>query len=122
MTYDIINKIANNQKISSEEIRIIASGLKTKTLIGAIDGSEKRGNQVGGWTLYDTKQDKLISGSAPIPGHPLTANSTRPEQGIQISILHIILIAAQTHNIHSSKVKIYIDNISSFIHTTKHKR
>ena len=53
--YNIINTLANNQKISTEEIRNIATGLKTQTLIGATDGSEKNGNQAGGWTLYDTK-------------------------------------------------------------------
>ena len=96
--------------------------MKTQTLIGATDGSEKNSNQAGGWTLYDTKQETLVSGSAPIPGHPLTANSTRPERGIQIIVLHIILLAAQTHKIHTSTVKIYIDNISSYLHTIKPKK
>ena len=73
----------------------------------------------GGWTLYDTHRQKLITGSATIPGNPISSNSTRPERGIQISILHAILLSAQTHNIKSGKVTIYIDNIMSFTKTTK---
>ena len=41
MTYNLINKIANNQNLTQEEIAIIATGLKFNTLIGVTDSIEK---------------------------------------------------------------------------------
>ena len=91
------------------------------TLIGATDGLEKDGKMVGGWTLYDTQQPKLVTGTTPILGNPLTSNSTQPEQGIQVSLLRDILLAAQTNTFKSGKVRIYIDNITSFAQTKNHQ-
>ena len=49
--------------------------------IGATGGTVKDGKETGSWTLYHTKKDKTVEGSAPIPNNPITINSTRPEQG-----------------------------------------
>jgi hypothetical protein len=117
--YDKINKIANNTNLTKRDIKIIANGLSNNTLIGATDGTAKEGKETGGWTLYDTNKDKIVEGSTPIPNNPTTTNSTRPERDIQISILHTILLTAQHYNIKSSKVPIYINNISSFTQTIK---
>lgn len=117
--YSLINTIANNQNLMQEEIAITAIYLLNNTLIGATDGSEKDGKQAWSWTLYDKKRDKFIEGSASVSGNPFTANSTRSKCGIQISTLHAIILSAQAHKIHSSKVYIYVDNISSFIKTKK---
>lgn len=61
------------------------------------------------------KKDKIIEESASVSVNPITANSTRPECVMQISILHTIFLFTQTHKVHSIKLHIYIDNISSFI-------
>ena len=84
----------------------MAMVLTSGTLVGAIDGTEKDRKQAGGCTLYDTKRKQHITGTVPIPGNPMAINSTRPERGIKVSILHAIILAAQTYKIKSSMVKI----------------
>ena len=80
---------------------------------------QKDSKQAGGWTLYDTKREQLITGTAPVPGNPMTVNSKRLERGIQIVILRAVLLSAKTYKIQSSMVKIYIGNICSFLKTNK---
>ena len=47
--YHLINTLAHNNHLSLKDLEIIASGLTSGSLIGATDGTEKKGLQAGGW-------------------------------------------------------------------------
>ena len=92
MPFKLLQTLANNKDLQHDDLANIAYGITNRTLLGATDGTEHEGKMAGGWSLYDPYQKKLITGSATIPGNPISSNSTRPERGIQISILHAILL------------------------------
>ena len=103
MPYNLLQTLANNKDLQQDDLANIAHGITNRTLLGATDGTEHEGKMAGGWSLYDPHRKKLITGSTTIPGNPNSSNSTQPEHGIQISILHAIILSAQTYNIKSKQ-------------------
>ena len=62
LTKTTVDYIARNHHLTDKDYKDIATGLRTGTLIRALDGSFKNGYQAGGWTLYNKATSNLITG------------------------------------------------------------